>query len=114
MAQWLGQFSGSTHATKVAELEAALRRAVAALREAEGTDAAGSKAKAARRLAERLFAARLRMVRARLDAEPPAASAEREARPRRDALRLRKLAMQAEGVDGILAEFNILGERPAG
>ena len=107
MAQWLGQFSGNTHATRVADIEDAMRHAVAALRTAKGTDAAVSKAKAARRLAEQLFAARIRLLEVRLDAATPLTSEQSEARPHLDKLRSRIVAMQAEGVRRVLEEFEI-------
>ena len=110
MAQWLGQFSGNTHATRVADLEAALRHAVAAVRQADGTDAAGAKAKAVRRLAKRLLSARLRAARARLDAAAPLTSEQREARGDLRALRSLESAIRAAGVAGILTEFGVPDE----
>ena len=108
MAQWLGQFSGDTHATRVADLEAALRHAVAALRRAAGTDAAGGKAKAVRQLAKRLLSARLRAARARLDAVTPLTSEQRESERELSALRSRESIIRAGGLAGILT-FGVPG-----
>jgi hypothetical protein len=113
LAQWLGQFSGNTHATRVADLEVALRHAVAALRNAEATDAAGAKAKAVHRLAKRLFSARLRAARARLDAVAPLTSEQRQSRGEVHALRSRESIIEAEGAAGILTEFGVPSEPPA-
>jgi hypothetical protein len=114
VAQWLGQFSGNTHATRVADLEAALRHAATALRDAEGTDAVGAKAKAVRRLAKRLLSARLRAARAKLGAVAPVVSEKRDGRRDLDALRSRESIMQAEGVAGILTEFGVSSGPAAG
>ena len=113
MAQWLGQFSGNTHATRVAHLEVALSHAVAALRNAEGTDAAWGKAKAVNRLAKRLFSGRLREARARLDAMAPLTSEQRQSRGEVNALRSRESIIEAKGVAGILTEFGVPSEPPA-
>ena len=81
MAQWLGQFSGHTHATKLEDAETALRHAVAVFR-AAGPDDHGRKSKAVRNLAERLLAARLKLLKARLAAlEPVAEGREQNADP---------------------------------
>ncbi|HTN76114.1 MAG TPA: hypothetical protein VL096_12735 [Pirellulaceae bacterium] len=66
MAQWLGQFSGDTHATKVAGLESALRVAIDAMVGATPADVRDKKTLAVRKLAERLLAARLRLYRSRI------------------------------------------------
>jgi hypothetical protein len=64
MAQWLGQFSGHTHATAVADAEALLRHAVKRLRLAKPLDY-GKAAKAVRGLAKRVLRARVRFSKAR-------------------------------------------------
>jgi hypothetical protein len=109
MAQWAGGYSGDTHATRVAEVEAALRQAAAALK-SEAADGPTPKAVAkARKLAERLLSARLRMLKARISAlkdasvqetVPPAGA--QLASPRQ-----RLATVEAQGLPGILAEFGV-------
>ena len=65
MAQWSRQYTGNTHATRVADLEASLRRAVSAFTEAQSDPERASKAKSVRKLAERLLLARRRLLAAR-------------------------------------------------
>lgn len=66
MAQWLGQFMGLTHDSKVKELEAALVLAIVAFKSAgEGPEKA-LKAKALRGLAKRVLAAQRRAVKAKI------------------------------------------------
>lgn len=99
MAQWKGQFSGRTHATKVKSLEATLAVAVKALHAAP-TNEADKKLKAARGVAERLLAARLHMLRARISA-----AAEKQDESDIGTLLSREAAARMNGVDAILCEF---------
>jgi hypothetical protein len=99
MAQWQGQFSGRTHATKVKRLEASLAVAIGALNAAPKAQA-GTKLKAARALAERLLSARLHLFRSRISAV-----AEKQGETDIETLRSREAAARANGVDGILREF---------
>lgn len=99
MAQWKGQFSGRTHATKVKRLEASLEVAIRALHVASEAEATG-KFKAAKGVAERLLSARLHMLRARISA-----SAEKQDESNTGTLRSREERARADGVDGILREF---------
>jgi hypothetical protein len=100
VAQWVGQFTGLSHTSKVADAEATLRTAVAALQAAAPAEAAG-KAKAVVRLAARVLDLRVKLLRARRNAYGPVDSAsdwaERLLEPERSVL--------AAGVGGILAEF---------
>ncbi len=106
MAQWLGQFSGHTHATRVQDAEAALRQAVTAFRAAGSDKARQIKAKAVRRLAKRLLSARLRLLKARLVAAEPVADEETNSRGSGiETLRRRAAKKRDEGVNGILVEF---------
>ncbi len=111
MAQWLGQFSGHTHATKVEDAEDALRHAVAAFR-AAGPDDRGRKAKSVRNLAERLLTARLKLLKARLAALEPAAEGREQNSEGIESLLARAARTRTEGVDGILAEFGSLDVLP--
>ena len=66
MAQWLGQFSGVTHLSKVQDAEALLARAVAVLHSLALGPTRDQKAKAAERLGRKLLAARLKRFKSRL------------------------------------------------
>jgi hypothetical protein len=105
MAQWMRQFSGLTHGTKVQDVEASLRQALAALSGAAYSDRA-RKAKAVRRLCERLLASRLKELRARYSAltEPGKKS---EAGKRVVRLLARQNELNSQGIDGILKEFGV-------
>jgi hypothetical protein len=103
VAQWLGQCSGHTHATKVEDAEDALRHAIAVFRTAAPDDR-GRKAELVRNLAERLLAARLKLLKARLVALEPLAEGQRNAAGI-ESLREREARTRAEGVSGILVEL---------
>ncbi|HVU00883.1 MAG TPA: hypothetical protein VHE30_03995 [Polyangiaceae bacterium] len=111
MAQWLGQFSGRTHATAVRDAEQLLRHAVAALVTAPPADRA-RKAKAIRALAKRIYAARVRYIKARIFAatepniETVSGRAIELAR-----LRAELTTVQTQSLDGILREFQAIADR---
>jgi len=105
VAQWLGQFSGHTHATRVEDAEAALRHAVAVFRAAGSPKAKESKARAVRNLAMRLLSARLRLLKARIAAAEPLAAERAEQSSGIESLQQREANLRAEGLQGILAEF---------
>lgn len=65
MAQWMGQYSGKSHATKVADLEAALRVAIAAMRKAALGADYDRKRVAVEKLAARLLSARVKLYKDR-------------------------------------------------
>jgi hypothetical protein len=67
MAQWLGQFTGNTHKTKVLDAQALLEHAVEVFKNA-GPAERFEKAKAVCRLAKRLHDARQRFLKARTKA----------------------------------------------
>ena len=107
MAQWLGQYTRNTHATRVEDSEGLLRHAVEAFRTAgPGADRA-KKAKAVKRLADRLLWSRLKFLKARLataqDTQSGAALAGREAEIA--ALERRHAAVREGGIEAILLEF---------
>jgi hypothetical protein len=107
VAQWLGQFSGHTHASKVEDAEEALRQAVAVFR-AAGLNDRGRKARSVRGLADRLLAARLKLLKARLAALEPVAQGREQNADGIARLRAREAQTRADGVNGILAEFGAL------
>jgi gamma-glutamyl phosphate reductase len=105
MAQWMGQFSGFTHETKVQDLEESLRQAVKAFASASELDRE-RKAKAVRHLSERLLTSRLKVLRARVSAltEPGKQTAFGKQATR---LQLREQELRAQGIVGILKEFHV-------
>jgi hypothetical protein len=109
LAQWAGGYSGDTHATRVAEAEAALRQAATGLRSDASSEPRAKVVANARRLAERLLSARVRMLKARLSALRDA-SAKEAATPVSEqfaSLRMRLASLQEQGLLGILAEFDL-------
>ena len=98
MAQWMGQYSGHTHATKLADLEASLRKAMKAWVTCPPIERS-QKGKAARRLAERVLAARSRILRAQIATLRPTDE------EKRDSLQHRLEDLETGGVDAVLAEF---------
>lgn len=107
MAQWLGQFSGLTHESKVKDAEDSLRVAVAALRSAATDRDVRKKRGAVDRLAMRLLRARLKLAGALLSAaKEPRSGASPDARAEEIASLERKGAeVRAGGLDAILREF---------
>lgn len=105
MAQWMGQFSGLTHETKVHDIEASLRQAAGTLAAATAADKE-RKAKGVLQLAERLLACRRKAIHARISAlvvpetQPDGAQGVAS-------LREREQKLQSDGVDGILDEFGV-------
>ena len=123
MAQWLGQFTGSTHATRLADAEDALRHAVDALGGAASDGERAQKMHAVHVGAERVVALRLRMLKARIialaatdrvDVGWRSSETERApAKPRRapaesiSSLRAREEHVRAVNVEGVLREFGV-------
>ena len=107
MAQWLGQFSGHTHATKVEGAEDLLRHAIEVFRAADSSETGEKKWKAVTRLAEDLLAARLKLLKARIsaasDVQSGVALAERAEEI--ESLKRRESRVRAGGIDAILKEF---------
>jgi hypothetical protein len=107
MAQWSRQFSGETHASKVAELEASLRIAVTSLNSDSSEDGRPRKAKAIRSLAKRLLSARLHLMRSRI-----VTASEKQIGLNVESLSAREIAARAAGVPGILIEFGVKDDKP--
>ena len=112
MAQWLGQFSGLTHATRVQDAEACLRHAIEVFPSAVSIADRKTKAKAVRRLAERVLAARIKLIKSRIadafDAGERHYRAESAARRATEVALLKKKEdlIREGGVDAILNEFH--------
>ena len=103
MAQWMGQFSGLTHETKVQDLENSLRVAINSCKATTEAPQRGQLG-AIQHLSKRLLAARLKALRARISAltEPGGKRRNEEEVSR---LRAREQELQSQGIDGILKEF---------
>ncbi|MFZ5896003.1 MAG: hypothetical protein ACOY0T_33410 [Myxococcota bacterium] len=106
MAQWLGQFTGRTHRTAVADAEQLLEHAVTVLNEASPADR-HKKAKAVRALAKRVFSARVRFLKAGIAATADPATAEVLERHALQIARLQHAlaAVTRGGVEAIVQEF---------
>ncbi len=98
MAQWLGQYTGLTHATRVLDAEQALRHAIEVLRVKSAIDERTRQKKIVRKLAKRVLSARTRLVRANLAAMGKHAEGA-------DKLRRKESELAQLGEAGILAEF---------
>ena len=108
MAQWLGQFSGHTHETRVEDAEASLRHAIEACRAGDGNSVeAGKKARSIIQLAERLQRARSKLWKARLSAaiEGSAGSTRVERDKRIETVRRKYEVVRDASVPDILSEF---------
>lgn len=96
MAQWMGQYTGRTHATAAVDAEDLLARAAAAFRAATA-ETRTKRAKAVVRLAKRLLAVRRRPLRERAENE----QALRGDSPAHEELR----RLEDGGIAAILAEY---------
>ncbi|NBV24904.1 MAG: hypothetical protein EBS05_23665 [Proteobacteria bacterium] len=103
MAQWMGQYSGLTHETKVQDLELSLRQAIKTIG-ALPAPARPEKLKALRHLAGRLLAARLKAVRARVAALTEPGRLDPNGR-KASQLQARAAELQAMGPEDVLKEF---------
>lgn len=106
MAQWLGQFTGNSHQTKVEDLEATLRHAIDIFRETALPEERLVKEKAVRKLAKKLLTARLKFLRAKLyDAEPVTENIAKKQKINIESLRHQEIKTRLDGINGILVEF---------
>jgi hypothetical protein len=105
MAQWMGQYTGRNHASKVKRKEDSLRKAVISLKLAN-EDEKMSKEKAVRKLAKSLLSSRLKMIRARISVlkEPQ----QSEPLKKTQQLRRKEQELVGKGVNGILKEFHAI------
>lgn len=110
MAQWIGAFRGHTHETKVKDVEASLKKAIAAYSTANAAER-GAKFEAMHHLAERVLMCRLKATRAQLAQlrEPGSKQRSNEkaiARYEHEFARL-----QENGIEGVLKEFGLVLEK---
>ena len=108
MAQWIGAFRGHTHETKVKDVEASLKKAIAAYSTATPLNA---KFEAMHHLAERVLMCRLKATRAQLAQLCESGSKQRLnekaiARYEHEFARL-----QENGIEGVLKEFGFVLEK---
>lgn len=97
MAQWMGQYSGKTHGSRVRDLEDQLQHAVDVLRDVRTEAKRAQQQKKLTRMAERLLSARIRARKANALTNP-------------DAVDNRLAAMIDGGVEAILSEFKIASD----
>ena len=110
VAQWLGQFSGHTHATRVEGAEATLRAAVGSFQQCPVEERA-RRLKALRKMADQVLRARLQWLKAGLAAAHriPTAEALGKRATQIERLRSAQEAAVAGGIDAILVEFGVAG-----
>src|SRR5690242_7741928 len=107
MAQWMGQFTGHTHATKVKDMEESLRKAVDAFAAAQSADQL-RKLQILRHLASRLLGARPKLLRARISVAAELKYKQKKVHCQQVlGLELRAQELEVQGVDGILKEFGV-------
>lgn len=101
MAQWLWQYSGNTHQTKVEDREQQLRHAVDVLATKETPDDRLASMQTVLRFADRLHRARIRAVTARIASLDPTDT------DLLDATRRKLEQLKAGGVQPVLREFQV-------
>ena len=95
MAQWMGQFTGNTHESKIKDIEETLLTAIEALKLAD-EKLFKQKQKSVTHLCERLLSARLKALSARISKLPKSQN-----------LIKREKEMREKGINGIFVEFKI-------
>jgi hypothetical protein len=108
VAQWLGQFSGRTHATRVEDAEETLKAAIGSFHDCCGEERA-RRAKALRKMAARVLRARLQYLKASLVAAQRVPTAEALAKhtTQLEHLRSAQDATVEGGLGAILSEFGV-------
>jgi hypothetical protein len=108
MAQWIGQYTGNSHATKVQDFEETLRHSITVYRETASYEERFSKRKAIKKLAEKLLNARLKFLKAKLyDAEPVKETDSKKRSSHTDNLHQHLEKVRSEDINGIFKEFDI-------
>ena len=106
MAQWMGQYSGHTHKTRVEDMEAALHRTVAALRLATSEQDRRKKAKAVLHVAKRLTSARMKLGKTH-HAALQSLNAMEPHEPKAESLSKLKARIRPHVLASILIEFGV-------
>ena len=108
MAQWLGQFTGRTHFTKVKDLEETLSHALDVFRTANSSEEKTKKGEAVQKLAAKLLTARLKLLKAKLyDTDPVIEEKVAERTLQIEHLQQQIEEVRVNGVNGILIEFGV-------
>ena len=101
MAQWLGQFSGNTHISKVRDHEQQLQHAVEVLGAKQSPAERQTYMETVLRFAEELLVARLRALKGNLSSLDP-----RDIKGR-EAIQWKVNEVTADGVPAVLNEFKV-------
>jgi len=101
MAQWLGQFTGNTHLTKVKDREQQLRQAVDVMGTKQSPVERHTYMKTVERFAEQLLLTRLRALKSNIASIDPRDTKGLEAAQRKVS------ELTAKGVLGVLSEFEV-------
>jgi hypothetical protein len=108
MAQWNGQYTGNSHATKVKDLEELLVHAVSVFRDANSIEERTKKEKTIYKLVKKLLTARFKFLKAKLyEVEPVIEENAKERRVQIEHLEQYIEKMQTQGANGILIEFGV-------
>ena len=105
MAQWMGQYSGRTHESKVQELENSLSKAIEALRTSEISEV-DKKQKSVLKLCERLLTARHKEIKARISKLSETRSFDDDPKKTQNLVEKEQKLLDG-GVKAILVEFKI-------
>jgi len=101
MAQWLGQFTGNTHLTKVKDREQQLRHAIEVMGTKQSPAERHTYMKTVERFAEQLLLARLHALKSHIASVDPRDTKGLEAAQRKVS------ELEAEGVPGVLSAFEV-------
>ena len=105
MAQWMGQFTGRTHESKVKEIEESLSKAIEAFRAADESSRE-AKQKSVMKLCERLLSARHKAIKARISKLSETRSLDNDSKKTQNLVE-REQKLTEGGVEEILIEFKI-------
>ena len=105
MAQWMGQFTGRTHESKIKDIEDSLVSAIEALKVADEANI-DAKRKSVVKLCERLLSARHKAVKARISKISETRSMENDSK-KTQSLVQREKELREHGIESILVEYKI-------
>ncbi len=105
MAQWMGQYTGRTHESKIKYIEETLFVAIQSLRTADEASIA-KKRKSVIKLCERLLTARLKAIRARISKISETRSFESDSKKTQNLVH-REEQLREKGVAEIFKEYEI-------
>jgi len=105
MAQWMGQFSGRTHESKIKDIEETLLTAIESLKSADETNI-DTKRKTVIKLCERLMSARHKALKARISKISETLSLKGDSKNIQNLIEREKKSKE-NGIAGIFAEYKI-------